>query len=58
MYWNELRNETRWLWEQKNDFKIHVIAYCWTLMIRDELNMKQKDFPMLTVGAEGASKVK
>ena len=35
-----------------------VIAYCWTLRIRDELNMKQEDFPMLTVGAEGASQVK
>ena len=48
----------RWLWEQKIDFKRHVIAYYWTLKIRDELNMKKEGFPMLTVGAEGASQVK
>ena len=45
-------------WEQKNDFKRHAIAYCWTLRIRDELNMKQEGFSMLMVGAEGASQVK
>ena len=48
----------RWLWEQKIDFKRHVITYYWTLRIRDELNMKQEGFPMLTVGAKGASQVK
>ena len=58
IYWNELRNEMRWLWEQKIDFKRHVIAYCWTLRITNELNMKQEGFLMLTVGAEGASQVK
>ena len=42
---------------KKNDFKRHVIAYYWTLRIRDELNMKQEGFPMLTVGAEEASQV-
>ena len=53
--WNELRNEMWWLWEQNIDFKRHVITYCWTLKIRDELNIKQEGFSMLTVGAEGAS---
>ena len=42
----------------KIDFKRHVIAYCWTLRLRDELNMKQEGFLMLMVGAEAASQVK
>ena len=58
IYINELRNEKRWLWEQKNYFKRHIIAYCWTLRIKDELNMKQESFSMLAVGVEGASQVK
>ena len=34
------------------------IAYCWTLRIRVELNMKQEGFPILTMGADGVSQVK
>ena len=36
-------------------FKRHVIAYYWTLRLRDELNMKQEGFFKSMVGVEAAS---